>query len=66
MSNVVLRGANELLWPRGFQIGVKLDALQTFLKSGVLRGHLKEVYGAQGSPRRPSLVKMCIIYLLRP
>ena len=27
MSKVVLRGANELLWPRGFQIGVTLDAL---------------------------------------
>ena len=28
MSNVVLRGANELPGPRGFQIGVTLDALR--------------------------------------
>ena len=43
MSNIVLRGANELPWPRGFLIGVTLDAFLTFLKSGALRGHLKEV-----------------------
>ena len=28
---------------RGFQIGVTLDALLTFLKSGDFSGHLKEV-----------------------
>ena len=43
MSNMVLRGANELPWPRGFQIGVTLDAFLKFLKSGVLQGHLREV-----------------------
>ena len=44
-------GANELLWSRGFQIGVTLDDLMTFLKSGGLGGHLIEVYGAQGETR---------------
>ena len=43
MSNVVFRDANELPLPRGFRIGATLDALQTFLKSCVLRRHLKEV-----------------------
>ena len=38
-----IRGANKILWPRGFQIGVTLDALLEFTKSGGLRGHLKEV-----------------------
>ena len=42
-SNVVLRGANELPWPRGFQIGATLDALEIYLKSGDFRGPLKEV-----------------------
>ena len=37
MSNMVLRGAIELPWPKGFQIGVTLNAL---LK-GALRGHKK-------------------------
>ena len=41
-SNVVLRGANELSWPRGFQIDVSLDVLATFIKSGDFRGPLKE------------------------
>ena len=40
---MVLRGANELPWLRGFQIGVTLDAFLKFLTSGALRGHLKEV-----------------------
>ena len=39
MSNMVLRDTNELPWPRGFQIGVTLDAFFKFLKSGVLMGH---------------------------
>ena len=39
MSNTVLWGANELPWPRDFQIGVTLDAFLKFLKSGALRGH---------------------------
>ena len=43
VSNVVLRGANELPAPRGFQIGVTLDAFMKFLKSCDFRGHLKEV-----------------------
>ena len=43
MSKVVLGGANEIPQPRGFQIGATLDAYLTFLKSGGLRGHLKEV-----------------------
>ena len=43
VSNVVLRGANDILKPRGLQIGVTLDVLLTFLKSGGFRGHLKEV-----------------------
>ena len=43
MSNMVLWGANELPWSRGFQIGFTLDAFLKFLKSGALRGHLKEV-----------------------
>ena len=43
MSKVILRGANELPWHRGFQIGVTLDALETLLKSGDFRGPLKEV-----------------------
>ena len=30
VSNVVLRGANELPWPRDFQIGVTLDDFQIF------------------------------------
>ena len=41
MSNMVLWGANELPWPRGFQIGVKLDAFLKFLKSGALREHCR-------------------------
>jgi hypothetical protein len=40
---VVLRGANELPGSRGFQIGVTLDALLTFLKLGDFRGQLKEI-----------------------
>ena len=43
MSKIVLWGANELPWPKGFQIGVKLDAFLKFLKSSAFRGHLKEV-----------------------
>ena len=39
---VFLRGANELPRHRGFKNDATLDALQTFLKSGGLRGHLKE------------------------
>ena len=39
---VFLRGANELPRHRGFKNGATLDALQTFLKSGDLGGHLKE------------------------
>ena len=37
--------------PEGFQIGVTLDALMTFLKSFDFSGHLKEVYGGQGATR---------------
>ena len=37
-----LKGANELPWPRGFQIGVTFDELVTFLKSGDFWGPLKE------------------------
>ena len=40
---MVLGGTNELPWPRCFQIGATLDALLPFLKSGGLKGHLKEV-----------------------
>ena len=43
VPNVVLGGTNELPWPRCFQIGATLDALLPFLKSGGLKGHLKEV-----------------------
>ena len=43
MSKIVLWGANELPWPRGFKIGFTLDAFLKFLKPGALRGHLKEV-----------------------
>ena len=53
MSNVVLRDANELPGPRGFQIGVTLDALQTFLKSGGLRGHLNP-----NGPELPETLKV--------
>ena len=42
MSNVVLRDSNDLPGPRGFKIGVTLDALLTFLKSGDFSGLLKE------------------------
>ena len=42
-SNLILWDANELPGTRGFQIGVTLDALLTFLKLGDFRGHLKEV-----------------------
>ena len=41
LSNVVLRGANELPWPGGFQIDVKLETLLAFLQSSDFRGHLK-------------------------
>ena len=51
MSNMVLWGANELPWPRDFQIGVTLDAFLRFLKSGALRGHcLGPLKGVQGAP----------------
>ena len=50
-SNVALRGANKLPWPRGFQFGATLDALLEFLKLGDFRGHLKEVKGGQGDTR---------------
>ena len=43
VSNMVRRGTNELPWPRGFQIGVTLDAFLKFLKSDALMGHFKEV-----------------------
>ena len=43
VSNMVLRGSYELPLPRGFSNGVTLNALLTYLKSGDLRGHLKEV-----------------------
>ena len=46
---MVLRGANELPYRRGFQIGVTLDVLLKFLESGDLRGPLKE---AKGGPLR--------------
>ena len=46
VSNVVLRDANKLPWPRGFQIGITLDALLTFLKSGELSGQLRRLKGA--------------------
>ena len=36
-----LNGSNELFWSRGFKIGVTLDDLMTFLKSGGLGGTLK-------------------------
>ena len=53
MSNMVLWGANELPWPRGFQIGVTLDAFLKFLKSGALRGHcLGPLKGGPGGPLR--------------
>ena len=50
MSNLVLRDAIELPLSRGFQIGVTLDALLTFLKSGDFSGHLKEVKGVTVHP----------------
>ena len=37
VSKVVLGGANELPWPRSFQIGATLDAYVTFLTSGGFR-----------------------------
>ena len=43
VSKVLLRGAIELPKHRGLKNGAILDALQTFLKSGGYRGHLKEV-----------------------
>ena len=50
---MVLRGANELPWPRGFQIGVTLDAFLTFLKSGAGRGHIVgPLKGGLGGPLR--------------
>ena len=42
---VFLRGANELPRRRGLKNGATLDVLQTFLKSGGLRGHIKELKG---------------------
>jgi hypothetical protein len=36
-----IRGANKILWPRCFQIGVTLDALLEFPKSGGMKGDLK-------------------------
>ena len=51
MSNMVLWGANELPWSRGFQIGVTLDAFLKFLKSGALRGTLRRFKEAQGATR---------------
>ena len=54
MSNVVLRGATsslkELPRPRGFQIGVTLDTLLTFLNQGILVGTLRWFKGARGEP----------------
>ena len=41
--NLVLNGVNELCCPKGFQIGVILDALLTSIKSDDLREHLEEV-----------------------
>ena len=43
LFSVDLRDAKELPGPRGLQIGVTLDVLLTFLKSGDVSGHLKEV-----------------------
>ena len=43
-------GANELPWSRGFQIGVTLDDLMTFLKSGGLGGTLKRFREPMGKP----------------
>ena len=43
MSNMVLLGANELPWSRGFQIGVTLDAFLKKIKIRCFKGHLKEV-----------------------
>ena len=43
VSKVFLKGANELPWHRVFKNGAILDAFKTFIKSGGLRGHLKEV-----------------------
>ena len=51
-------GANELTWPRGFQIGVTLDALLAFVKSGGLRGHLKEVSGGWGGNQMSNVILM--------
>ena len=61
MSKVNIRGANELLWPRGLIIGATLDASETFSKSGILRGFK----GAQGAHRGPKLVKDCIYSILK-
>ena len=41
-SNMILRGSNELPWPRCFQIGATPDVLLTFLESGDFRGPLNE------------------------
>ena len=50
---MVLRAHNELPWPRGFQIGVTLDAFLKFLKSGAGRGHcVGPLKGGQGGPLR--------------
>jgi hypothetical protein len=35
---VVLRGVNELPWPRGFRNGATLDVFLTFLDYGTIRG----------------------------
>ena len=40
VSKVFSASANELPWFIGFQIGVTLDVLLTFLKSGDFGGHL--------------------------
>ena len=43
-------GPNELSWSRGFQIGVILDDLMTFLKSDGLGGTLKRFREPMGKP----------------
>ena len=59
-----LEGANVLPWPRGFQIGVTLDALLTFLNSGGFRGTLRRFKEGQGIGRRPKFLLVCIYHLL--
>ena len=55
VSKVVLRAANELPWPIGYQIGATLDVMLSFKKGG-FRGHLKEGKEGQGAKQGSNIV----------